>query len=166
MIQGLRLLAVLLCLELPVISMSLAAGSTAAGAPNPDSAQLVPSGPTPAMVLTSTEQWAMTEMERNQKVDFNARCRGQGVLDPRREDARWNDPCRRISGDATPLMSLADAEIAAAIGYAEQEKSSGTRRAYGSDWRAFVVFCDARGLEAMPATPGTAARFLSLQAEC
>ena len=42
-------------------------------------------------------------------------------------------------------MSLADAEIAAAIGYAEQEKSQGTRRAYGSDWRAFSAFCDARG---------------------
>ena len=62
-------------------------------------------------------------------------------------------------------MCLADAEIAAAIGYAEQEKSLGTRRAYASDWRAFSAFCDARGLEAMPATPGTAARFLSLQAD-
>ena len=62
-------------------------------------------------------------------------------------------------------MSLADAEIAAAIGYAEQEKSPGTRRAYGSDWRAFSAFCAARGLEAMPATPGTAARFLSFQAD-
>jgi site-specific recombinase XerD len=62
-------------------------------------------------------------------------------------------------------MCLADAEIAAAIGYAEQEKSPGTRRAYGSDWRAFSAFCDARGLEALPASPGTAARFLSLQAD-
>ena len=66
---------------------------------------------------------------------------------------------------ASVPMCLADAEIAAAIGYAEQEKSPGTRRAYGSDWRAFSAFCDARGLEAMPATPGTAARFLSLQAD-
>ena len=66
---------------------------------------------------------------------------------------------------ASVPMCLADAEIAAAIAYAEQEKSPGTRRAYASDWRAFSAFCDARGLEAMPATPGTAARFLSLQAD-
>jgi hypothetical protein len=111
-------LAVLLCLELPVISMSLAAGSTAAGAPNPGSAQLVPSVPTPAVVLTSTEQWAITEMERNQKVDFNARCRGQGVLDPRREDARWNDPCRRISGVAATLLLLNIRRTSQAIEFA------------------------------------------------
>jgi site-specific recombinase XerD len=60
---------------------------------------------------------------------------------------------------------LADAEIAAAISYAEQEKSEGTRRAYRSDFRIFTVWCLARGLEAMPAAATTVARFLSSQAD-
>jgi site-specific recombinase XerD len=60
---------------------------------------------------------------------------------------------------------LADAEIAAALSYAEQEKSEGTRRAYRSDFRIFTVWCLARSLEAMPATASTVARFLSSQAD-
>ena len=60
---------------------------------------------------------------------------------------------------------LADAEIAAALGYAEQEKSAGTRKAYQSDFRIFTVFCLSRGLVAMPATASTVARFLSSQAD-
>jgi site-specific recombinase XerD len=59
---------------------------------------------------------------------------------------------------------LADAEIAAALSFAEMEKSEGTRRAYRSDFRIFTVWCLARGLEVMPATASTAARFLSAQA--
>jgi site-specific recombinase XerD len=60
---------------------------------------------------------------------------------------------------------LADAEIAAALSYAEQEKSEGTRRAYRSDFRIFTIWCLARGLESMPATASTVARFLSSQAD-
>jgi len=66
---------------------------------------------------------------------------------------------------ATVPTCLADAEIAAALSYAEQEKSEGTRRAYQSDFRIFTAWCAERGLEAMPATPATAARFLSHQAD-
>ena len=60
--------------------------------------------------------------------------------------------------------SLADAEMAAALSFAEHEKSSGTRRAYGSDFGIFSAWCDARGLDSMPASAGTVARFLSSQA--
>jgi hypothetical protein len=59
---------------------------------------------------------------------------------------------------------LADAEIAAALSYVEQEKSEGTRGAYKSDWAIFTAWCGARGLVAMLATPTTTARFLSSQA--
>jgi integrase len=62
-------------------------------------------------------------------------------------------------------MCLADAEIAAVLSYAEQEKSEGTRRAYRSDFRIFTIWCLARGLESMPATASTVARFLSSQAD-
>jgi site-specific recombinase XerD len=61
-------------------------------------------------------------------------------------------------------MCLADAEMAQTLAFAMQEKSEGTRRAYGSDWKVFRAWCDARGLEALPASPGTVARFLSGQA--
>ena len=60
---------------------------------------------------------------------------------------------------------LADAEIAAALSYAEQEKSEGTRTAYRSDFRIFTIWCLARGLEVMPAGASTVARFLSSQAD-
>jgi len=43
-------------------------------------------------------------------------------------------------------MCLADAEIAAALSFAELEKSEGTRRAYRSDFRIFATWCSARGL--------------------
>jgi site-specific recombinase XerD len=62
-------------------------------------------------------------------------------------------------------MCLADREIAAALSYAEQEKSEGTRKAYRADFRAFTVWCLARGLEAMPATAAAVARFLSSEAD-
>jgi hypothetical protein len=60
---------------------------------------------------------------------------------------------------------LTDAEIAAAMSYAEQEKSPGTRKAYRSDFKIFTVFCLARGLTSMPASATTVARFLSSQAD-
>ena len=65
---------------------------------------------------------------------------------------------------ATLPMCLAEAEMTQTLAYAEMEKSAGTRRAYASDWRIFTVWCAARGLESLPATPGTAARFLSGEA--
>src|SRR4051812_11818297 len=65
---------------------------------------------------------------------------------------------------ASALMSVADTEIAAALSFAELEKSEGTRRAYQSDARIFATWCAARDLEPMPATPDTVARFLSSQA--
>jgi hypothetical protein len=61
-------------------------------------------------------------------------------------------------------MCQADAEIAAALSFAELEKSEGTRRAYRSDFRIFAAWCGERGLEQMPASPETVARFLSHQA--
>ena len=59
-----------------------------------------------------------------------------------------------VAPTAVPAC-LADAEIAAALSYAEQEKSEGTRRAYRSDFRIFTVWCLA----------STGARFLSSQAD-
>jgi hypothetical protein len=64
----------------------------------------------------------------------------------------------------TDLQCIADAEMAAALGFAEMEKAASTRRAYRSDWRCFSAWCTARGLDPLPASAETVARFLSAQA--
>jgi integrase len=63
-----------------------------------------------------------------------------------------------------PASASASAELEAALSFAEQEKSASTRRAYRSDWQIFTTWCVARGLEPLPATPETVARFLSAEA--
>jgi len=68
-----------------------------------------------------------------------------------------------VSAASLPA-NLAAAEIDAALSFAEQEKSAGTRRAYRADWRIFAAWCAERGLDPLPATPETVARFLSAQA--
>jgi len=65
---------------------------------------------------------------------------------------------------AASLPASADAELKAALSFAEQEKSASTRRVYRSDWQIFIAWCSARGLEPLPATPETVARFLSSEA--
>jgi hypothetical protein len=65
---------------------------------------------------------------------------------------------------ASVPASLAEAELDAALSFAEQENSAATRRAYRSDWRIFTAWCALRDLEPLPAAPGTVARFLSSQA--
>jgi site-specific recombinase XerD len=66
---------------------------------------------------------------------------------------------------AVPVLSVVEAEIASVMSYAEHEKAAATRVAYRSDWRIFQAWCEARGLESLPATPATTARFLSWQAD-
>ncbi len=45
--------------------------------------------------------------------------------------------------------------------YVERASAEGTLRAYRSDWKIFVAWCDVRGLASLPATPETAAAFLT-----
>jgi hypothetical protein len=42
---------------------------------------------------------------------------------------------------ASVPANLAEAELDAALSFAEQEKSASTRRAYRSDWRIFTAWC-------------------------
>jgi integrase len=51
--------------------------------------------------------------------------------------------------------------VASARSYAAQAKSEATRRAYRASWGRFVAWCDERGLQALPAEPGTLALYLS-----
>lgn len=49
--------------------------------------------------------------------------------------------------------------------YAQQSKAENTLRAYRSDWRLFVEWCDLQGLASLPAAPATVALYLTAEAE-
>ena len=59
-----------------------------------------------------------------------------------------------------PARALGE-EIAAARGYRAQAKAANTLRAYTSDWNQFEGWCDARGLEPLPARPEAVATWLA-----
>lgn len=61
---------------------------------------------------------------------------------------------------AAPLAALSElAEVAR--GFALDARSSGTLRAYRSQWAAFSSWCEARGLAPLPGAPSTVALYLS-----
>ena len=62
-------------------------------------------------------------------------------------------------------LALLTDDVAAARRFADAAKATSTRRAYVSDVAIFSAWCRSRGLEAMPATPGAVAAFLSAEAE-
>lgn len=66
--------------------------------------------------------------------------------------------------EAPLLPELLRAEVEAARDYATASRSPATRRAYASDWTIFTAWCDARGLEALPASPAAVATFLAAEA--
>lgn len=48
-----------------------------------------------------------------------------------------------------------------ARGYAENAKAANTRRAYATDWRGFVAWCDDKGITPLPAKPSAVLAFLT-----
>ncbi len=58
---------------------------------------------------------------------------------------------------AAPLVALEQRARA----YAEAARAPATLLAYAADWRAFLGWCAAHGVEALPATPHTIALFLA-----
>jgi site-specific recombinase XerD len=61
---------------------------------------------------------------------------------------------------ATPPPALTDV-LTSAAGYAADEKSAATRRAYRSDWAHFTRWCDGMGAMALPSLPQTVAGYLA-----
>ncbi len=55
-------------------------------------------------------------------------------------------------------------DLAAAVNYAKAEKAPATRKAYGTDFRLFRAWCEARGANALPAAPETVAAYLAAEA--
>ena len=62
-----------------------------------------------------------------------------------------------ILSDASTLPAALGPDLAAAIDLAKAEKAASTRKAYGTDFRLFKVYCDAKGVSALPASPETVA---------
>src|SRR5215472_4648931 len=65
--------------------------------------------------------------------------------------------------DTLPALPAADIERATAL--AKQDKAPAPRQAYRSDFSIFRVWCMARGVSALPASPETVAGFLAAEAE-
>ena len=71
-----------------------------------------------------------------------------------------------IRTPSSPLIpQLLDAEIIAAEAYVAAARAPATRRAYASDWRIFVTWCEARAIGSLPAAPEAVAIFLASQAQ-
>jgi site-specific recombinase XerD len=65
----------------------------------------------------------------------------------------------------TALPAALGPDLAAAIGLAKAEKALSTRKAYGTDFRIFKGWCDARQIVALPAAPETVAAFLASESK-
>ena len=70
-----------------------------------------------------------------------------------------------IASPPLVVPAIVQAEQDAARSYRQNEKAAGTRRAYGSDFRIFASWCEARGVLHLPAEPGTVATFIAAEAE-
>jgi site-specific recombinase XerD len=56
-------------------------------------------------------------------------------------------------------------DLAVAVDLAKAEKAPSTRKAYGTDFRLFAAYCEAKGVSALPALPETVAAYLASQAQ-
>jgi site-specific recombinase XerD len=64
--------------------------------------------------------------------------------------------------EPAPALPAADIEIA--VRFARNEKAPATRAAYRSDFAAFQVWCVAKGVDALPASPESVAAYLAHEA--
>src|ERR1700730_599159 len=62
------------------------------------------------------------------------------------------------------LQTALGPDFASACDLAKAEKAPATRKAYGTDFRLFRVYCDARGVSALPAAPETVASYIEAEA--
>jgi len=69
-----------------------------------------------------------------------------------------------LVSDGSTLPTALGPDLAAAIDLAKAEKAASTRKAYGTDFRLFREWCEARGVLSLPAAPETVAAYLAAQA--
>jgi site-specific recombinase XerD len=66
---------------------------------------------------------------------------------------------------AQNLPAALGPDLAAAVDLAKAEKAVSTRKAYGTDFRLFKAYCDAKGVSSLPASPETLAAYLAAEAQ-
>lgn len=66
--------------------------------------------------------------------------------------------------EAVNLPAALGPDLATAVDLAKAEKAVSTRKAYGTDFRLFKVWCEGKGVSALPAEPETVAAFLAAEA--
>jgi site-specific recombinase XerD len=66
--------------------------------------------------------------------------------------------------DGSSLPAALGPDLAAAVDLAKAEKAVSTRKAYGTDFRIFREWCEARGVSALRAAPETVAAYLAAHA--
>ena len=69
-----------------------------------------------------------------------------------------------VISDSSNLPAALGVDLTAAVDLAKAEKAASTRKAYGTDFRLFREWCEARGVSALPAAPETVAAYLAAQA--
>jgi site-specific recombinase XerD len=69
-----------------------------------------------------------------------------------------------VISDSSNLPAALGVDLTAAVDLAKAEKAASTRKAYGTDFRLFTAWCEARGVAALPAAPETVAAYLAAQA--
>ena len=67
--------------------------------------------------------------------------------------------------DGSNLPAALGMDFATALDLAKAEKAKSTRKAYGTDFRLFKVYCDGKGVSALPASPETVAAYLATEAQ-
>jgi site-specific recombinase XerD len=70
-----------------------------------------------------------------------------------------------LVSDGSNLPAALGPDLAAAIDLAKAEKAASTRKAYGTDFRIFKAWCEARGVAALPAAPETVAAYLAAESQ-
>jgi site-specific recombinase XerD len=70
-----------------------------------------------------------------------------------------------LVSDGSNLPATLGADFAAAVDLAKAEKAPSTRKAYGTDFRLFKVYCEAKGVSALPASPATVAAYIAAEAQ-
>src|SRR5262245_20563109 len=68
-----------------------------------------------------------------------------------------------VVGNAPNLPAALGRDLTAAVELAKAEKALSTRKAYGTDFRLFKAWCEAKGVSSLPASPETVAAFLAAE---
>ena len=66
-------------------------------------------------------------------------------------------------GATIGLPAALSHDLTAAVDLAKADKALSTRKAYGTDFRLFKAWCEAKGVSSLPASPDTVAAFLAAE---